>query len=128
MSDSSRLEKLLLVKPHESYPYFVQDEVQRLTFDKHHPPSLFGSLVFRMQKYAGDADITEDVLYSQERTTISVFIRKLKAILRDLDKDHLFSEFKGGIDHNYVFPVGKLQNGIFRVDPDLEEHLTQRYE
>lgn len=123
-----QLHKLLLIKPKESYPYFVQDEVERLTFDKHHPADNFGSYVFRGQKYSGDIDITEDVRYHKETTTVSIFIRKLKATLRDLDKNHLFSEFKAGLDHNYIFSIGDLKNGIFTPDADIEENLSQRYQ
>lgn len=122
------LQKLLLVKPKESYSYAVQDEVNLLTFDKHHPSENFGSFVFRMQPFAGDVDLTEEVRYPTERATISTFIRKLKSILRDLDKDHIFSEFKGGFDHNYLFPVGALNNGIYTPNEDIEENLSLRYE
>lgn len=119
--------RLLNVKPAESYPRVYNDEVKRFTFDKKHPAEKFGSFVFRAQRYAGDLDLTEIVRYHTEKGTITNFIKKLKLILLDLDKDHIFSEFKAGFDYDYMFSVGELRNGIYTPDKDFATKLNKIY-
>jgi hypothetical protein len=125
---NSKLDKLLSVKPKESYPDYIQKEVDLLTFDEKNPAETFGSYLFRFQKYSGDVDLNEIVLYDDEITTLNSFIKKLKSIIHNLDHNHVFSEFKAGFDNNFNFSIGTLSNGIFVPNPDLIIILQDRYE
>jgi len=87
----------------------------------------FGSFIYRMQQFGADIDGIQRINYQDENTTIRTFIRTLKSVLRNLDKTHIYSEIKAGLDYNYLFPVGKLHNGIFSIDDNLINVLNKRY-
>ncbi len=126
-------EKLLYTKPKESYPESVNKEIHLISF---YPKGIpegsvkpFGSYIYRMQKYAGDVDILETYHpYKKEITIIQQFIKSLKKIVNNLknEKDHYFSEFKAGFDHEFDFSVGDLKDGIYYPNPELLNILQDR--
>src|SRR5690606_17263558 len=59
---------------------------------------------------------------------VRTFIRTLKGVIRNLDKDHVYSEFKAGFDYNYVFRIGVLHNGTFLIEDGLAELLNLKYQ
>lgn len=137
--NASYTSKLLLTKPKESYPESVNDEVNLISFFKKSQPDLFGSYIYRMQKYASDLDLMQKMKYDKELVVVQQFIRALKRIVRDLGKgNRYFSEFKAGIDpyfkKNGFDPysvdeiIGTLNNGKFNVKPNLPKTIEIMFE
>lgn len=118
---------LLYVKPYVSYPENIKKEIHLISFYPKGLATPFGSFIYRFQKYAGDIDLLENVSYNTELSTIQTFIRVLKKIIRSLDKYHLFSEFKAGLDHNYEIDIGTLDNGIYNINKNFIDVLIEKY-
>jgi len=119
--------KLLETKPIESYPDSIKKELKIVSMVPKNSATPFGSFIYRLQPFAGDIDTLQHIHYVDEITTIRTFIRTLKNVLRKLDTNHVYSEFKAGLDYNYVFPVGELRDGIFLMDDNLINMLIIRY-
>ena len=121
----SYIDKVLQVKPVESYPSNVNKEIALVSFWPKGLATPFGSFVFRFQKYAGDLDLLEKFHYKDELTTIGQFIRQLRRIIRSLGRSHYFSEFKAGMNHMFDFSVGELRNGRYMPDPNLFKKIDE---
>jgi hypothetical protein len=119
--------KLLQVKPIESYPDFVKNELKIISMKASDLSTPFGSYIYRLQPFAGDLDTLQHIHYKNENATVATFIKRLKNVLRNLDKNHVYSELKAGMDYNYVFKVGDLENGTFLIDNNLIDNLNIRY-
>jgi hypothetical protein len=113
------LKQLIEIKPLESYPESIKRELKIISLNPKESPSLFGSALYRMQMYGSDIDAIQHIHYTSELSTIQTFIRTLKKIIKNLDRNHVYSEFKAGLDFNYIFSIGTLQNGIFTPDTNL---------
>jgi hypothetical protein len=135
---ASYINKLLLTKPIESYPNSVNQQLMLVSFYKKNFPHLFGSYLYRMQKYASDLDILQKFAYNDEKVVVSQFIRSLKRIIRDLGHYRYFSEFKAGFDPYFKNDdgteitvdniIGNLDNGKFIVNPNLKNITMQMYQ
>jgi len=90
-------------------------------------PISYGSYLYRYQRWSSDIDLLQYVDYKDEETTINTFNEILKKIVRSLDKNHIYSEFKAGIDPNYLIEVGELINSNFQVNKDLNEILYTKW-
>jgi hypothetical protein len=119
--------QLLEIKPIESFPNYIKDELKIVSMIPDESATPFGSYIYRLQPYASDLDALQHIKYISEDNTIHTFIKALRRVLKSLDKNHVYSEFKAGYDYNYIFPIGKLSNGIFTIDEKLRETLTQKY-
>lgn len=122
------LKQLIQIKPFESYPNSIKQELKIISLKPGDLSTPFGSYIYRLQPFAGDIDALQNIHYGDEQTTIRTFIRTLKRILRDLDSNHIYSEFKAGLDYNYVFVIGKLENGIFLPEANLLDILKLKYQ
>ncbi len=112
------------VKPTIVYPKNIQKEVDRLGVQKQNM-KVFGSFIYRFQKYPGDVDILENVTLESKEKMIKFFVKKIKAIVKDIlhASRHYFADFKAGVDDMYGFPIGYLSNGIYTVDPEFKSNL-----
>jgi hypothetical protein len=122
------LNQLLQIKPMESYPEEVLRELKIISLKPKESVIPFGSYIYRMQPFAGDIDGIQHVNYINKNTTIRTFIRTLKKLLRNLDKNNIYSEFKAGLNYNYVIDIGKLENGIFTPEKDLLNILKFKHQ
>lgn len=111
--NSKQLDQYLAKKPIESYPDYVKNEMKFISFYTKDLPISYGSYLYRFQRYASDIDLLQYVDYVDEETTIKTFIKILKKIINSLDKDHIYSEFKAGLDSNYVIDIGIMREGIY---------------
>lgn len=80
-----------------------------------------------MQKYAGDIDVMQKIVGSSVEEVIYQFTKSIKDIVSHLDKSHIFSEFKAGIDKSYDIDIGYLQNGLYHPNPLLIDTLRVKH-
>lgn len=130
MNISSDLRPYLETKPHESYPRDLIQNMKMITFFHEGLAVPFGSYIYKMQKYPGDVDLLEEFedCCSPDKV-IRKFIKSLLRVVKDIksSKLHYFSEFKAGIDHIYDIDIGKLENGIYYINPLLKEISINLY-
>lgn len=116
-------------RPLSSYSQEVLDNIHLISInqDKSEP---FGSAVYRIQKYPGDVDVYE--IYESNKSIKQLakdFVSSLKKIVKDIKKNklHYYSEVKAGIDERYDIDIGKLENNIFYINPDLHSIVEIYY-
>jgi hypothetical protein len=119
--------QLLETKPIESYPDYIKNELKIISMIPGELSTPFGSYIYRMQPFAGDIDTLQHIHYVNEETTIFLFIKQLQKVVRSLNKNHVYSEVKAGINYNFIFPIGTLQNGNFLIDEQLVDTLGKKY-
>ncbi len=124
---ATQIEKYLARKPLDSYPDYVKKEMKIMSFFKKDLPISYGSFLYRVQKYSGDYDLLQHINYKDEETTINTFIHILKTLVKSLDKDHIYSEFKAGLDTKYLINIGHLHSGLYTPDKDLCEILYLKW-
>ena len=122
------LKQLIQIKPMESYPFDIKKELMIISLKPSEMATPFGSAIYRMQPYGADIDALQHIHYNTEYETIQQFIRALRHIVLTLDRNHVYSEFKCGLDWNYVIIVGKFENGIFTPDKELVNILKDRHQ
>lgn len=120
---------LLETKEDIGFSQDIKDEVKRLQLDKKSNINLFGSFIYRYQKYHGDIDIIEDVIANSDKELINKFSKRIKEIVRDVNraKNHYYSEIKCGNDKVYELKVGYLDKGIYYVNPTFKQSLINLY-
>ena len=108
-------------KPNVTFPKSVTDEMDRLSTKITEKPQLFGSFLYRYQKYPGDIDLIEKVAGASQEAVIKNFINKLKIIVKSISNtpNHYFSDFKCGLDKRYMFKIGYMENGYYYVESTL---------
>jgi hypothetical protein len=124
--NSKQLDQYLAKKPIESYPDYVKKEMKFISFYPKDMPISYGSYLYRFQRYASDIDLLQYVDYVDEDTTIKTFIKILKKIINSLDKDHIYSEFKAGLDSNYIIDIGIMREGIYTPAHNLMGVLYEK--
>src|SRR5215475_6460174 len=93
-------------------------------------PTPFGSFIYSSQKYPGDIDLIQDFSgCCDAEYVISVFIHNLKIIVRDIITApvHYMSEFKAGIDEDYLYYIGNLSNGHWKPSKNLQQKVNELY-
>ncbi len=122
------IKPFISIKPRDSYPEDVINEIKLLSFSKDKDATPFGSFIYRIQKYPGDVDLVEeftDCCTIKEVT--KKFAKKLKEMVRKISakRTHYFTEFKAGVDKRFNVDIGTLQNGIYTPGSQLEEQIKR---
>jgi len=121
-------DQLLERKPENVYSRPVKRQISMISFNKDkmklHEPTIFGSFIYRTQKYAGDIDLIEDFEYEDRESTIKLFIARLRQIINGLKGNRFFSEFKCGNDKRYDIDIGALSNGKYYIADDFAKNIT----
>lgn len=124
------LSRYIDIKPQNSYPQSIINEIKLLSFSKGMNAIPFGSYIYKIQKYPGDVDLIEDFsdCCSMDQV-IEKFIRRLKMIIKEIRKRryHYFSEFKAGLDSRYDIDIGSLKNGIYDINQEIGKISYQYY-
>lgn len=113
-------------KPISSYPKSIIDEIKFISFSDDGVTTPFGSSVYRIQKYPGDIDVMESIIYD-EYQIYDKFIDELHSLVNRIisSNDHYFSEFKCGIDERFDIDIGECRNGIYNPNIDLFNKIMQ---
>lgn len=116
--------------PIESYPDSVLKEIKLLSFSRNKLASVFGSYIYRVQKYPGDIDLVEE--YTEccnANDVINKFIKSLKKIVKNIQEKriHYLSEVKVGLDYRYHVYLGEINNGIYNINKKLNEISNNLY-
>jgi hypothetical protein len=114
-----------------SYPKEVLKNIKLLTFFPEGLATPFGSYIYRIQKYPGDLDLTENFYECCSiKEVIEKFIKSLKRMVKEIQNtpNHYFSEFKAGLDKRYNMEIlGNLENGVFNVNPNLNKIFKKMF-
>lgn len=121
------LSQYLDTNPLNTIPQDVLEEKRRLTAFKDDKSVIFGSYMYRFQKYPGDIDILERVEGTEQYTLLNNFAKALQRIVEDIisQPNHYFSEIKCGVDKRFDLKVGEMINGSYRVDPQLRRKVKK---
>lgn len=110
-------EKVISVRPDSSIPPSLQKKVDLILLNKQSLEwAIFGSSMYRIQKYYGDIDVRESFTSNK---SVDDIVKKvamsLQKMVREINKRQLtyFSEVKAGIDVRYAINIGTLENGIY---------------
>lgn len=114
--------------PEIALPQEVLREKERLT--AFGDSTIFGSYMYRFQKYPGDVDIVEKVEGSNLETLISSFIKALKRIVSNIlsSRQTRYIEAKCGYDSRYDIKIGEIENGRYMVDGQLRTKIKELYQ
>jgi hypothetical protein len=117
--------------PEDSYTDIVKRNIHLLSFDKNgEPPAVFGSYIYRIQKYPGDIDLRESYIgCCSIGDVVTRFAKSLKRVVNAVlkERNHYMSEFKAGIDTRYYFDLGDCVYGIYTPDRQLAENVENLY-
>jgi hypothetical protein len=113
-----------LTKPQITYPKNIKQEVANLGI-QHDDIRVFGSFIYRFQKYPGDVDVLENVTKRSETETVKYFVKRIKKIVQTImdSNMHYFTDFKAGIDRNYEMSIGYLSNGIYYPNANFRHNI-----
>jgi len=104
------------IKPESSIPKNLIDRVDLILLNERDEWKIFGSSMYRIQKYYGDIDVRETYV---DNKSVGDILNKaaetIKKIVRDINSTPIsyFSEFKAGLDLRYDIDIGKPNNGIY---------------
>lgn len=121
--------KYLETNPTITIPQEIINEKKKLVIEDPRNAKIFGSFIYRFQKYPADVDILEEVHGNSLDDLITKFIRSIKRITRGIttSPDHYFSEFKCGVDERYDIKIGDMDNGRYIVDKNLMKNIKNLY-
>lgn len=120
---SETKDSIIGIKPYpQSYTKEVLKNIKIIDFgDNEKSAQPFGSYIYRVQKYPGDIDLTEE--YKGNGTiddVIKQFKNRLVQIVKNIIalKVHYMVEFKMGLDKLYDVDIGELREGIYYPNYD----------
>lgn len=129
VNPTTNIKRFTSVKPPNAYSQAVKDNIKLISFGK--DAQLFGSVIYRIQKYPGDVDLVEEFkeCCSMEEV-INKFAKRLKNMVKDITsmKNHFFSEFKAGEDKRFDVNIGRLENGIYHISSELKKKTFELYD
>lgn len=83
----------------------------------------FGSASYKIQRYPGDLDVRETIVYDGDINSISNdFAVKLQNMVKEIKKQKMvyFSEIKAGFDKRFMIDIGHIENKrIIGYDPKM---------
>lgn len=123
-----KINPLLQIKPLSSYPTQLLKSVKMLSFDPNKNGNVFGSYIYRLQRYPGDVDIFEEYIeHTPPNRLVHNFADRLKEMIILIRETPLywFSEFKAGLDPRYDIYIGDLVNGHWVEMPDIKTISTE---
>lgn len=120
--DKLSLENVIEQRPLSSYTNEAIKNIKLLSFNQRKLANIFGSVVFKVQKYPSDIDLIE--IYENccnIDQVVSLFASRLQIIVQQIlqTKNHYFSEFKAGLDKRYEIDLGSFINGDFKPNINL---------
>jgi hypothetical protein len=101
------LNRLLSDKPKSSYPDYITNEINLVSFNKENSIPI-GSFNYRAAIYPGDIDIFEYVKRCcNEKDVINYFTEKIREIVINIigKRNHWFLELKAGLDERYKIDI-----------------------
>lgn len=104
------------IKPESSIPKNLIDKVDLILLNKRDEWKIFGSSMYRIQRYYGDIDVRETYVDNKSiEDILNKAAKTIKKIVRDINSTPIsyFSEFKAGLDLRYDIDIGKPNNGIY---------------
>ncbi len=104
----------------------VKREIKLYTLDReNNQVQLYGSLSYKTAG-ASDVDLFEKVNKDNLNMIILFFIRNIKRIVKDLNKDkkQYFAEVKFGIDPLYDLDYGSCQSDTYNVNSDFFDKMA----
>lgn len=130
------LQRNLAVNPINSYPRSVLKQVYLLSAQKPKRQAkahIFGSYLYRFQKYPGDVDMMEEYdceSCNTEDDVVKKFFISLKKIINNVikQKEEYYSEIKCGIDERFNLDFGKPLDGIWNPPEELSSDVFYLYE
>jgi hypothetical protein len=113
-----------------TYSQEVIKNIKMVTFFHNGLANIFGSYIYRIQKYPGDIDLVET--FTECCTipeVISKFIVSLKRVVTNIlnEKNHFFSEFKAGFDNGYNINIGECILGYYFPAPGFAELVEKMH-
>ncbi len=119
----------LEAKPLESYSQQTKDEMNRVSLVKD-KTRIFGSYIYRYQKFPGDIDLVENYTSTSKEEAILFWVKRIKKIVKNVisTPGNYYSEIKCGVDEVFSFSIGIIHNGTYVVDPDLFNNLDISYQ
>lgn len=110
-------EKVISVRPNSSIPASLQKKVDLILLNKQSLDwTIFGSSMYRIQKYYGDIDVRETFTSNKSIEDITKKVASsLQKMVKEINKRQLtyYSEIKAGIDVRYTINIGTLDNGVY---------------
>ena len=124
--------RYLETNPKSTYPESVLKQVYLLSAQKPNMDAkaqIFGSYIYRFQKYPGDIDLLENFNCESCKTedeVVNKFFIALKKIIKNVLalKEEYYSEVKCGIDYRYNLELGDAENGKWYPDNLLLGRIT----
>lgn len=117
------IDKLIETRPGSSIPENLQKKVDVILLNKKSLDwQIFGSSMYRIQKYYGDIDVREHFFSNKSIEDIIIKTSKsLQNMVTEINNKRLafFSEIKAGLDTRYSIDIGKINNGIYYPNKDL---------
>lgn len=133
--DPERIQRNLEINPPVSYPQSVLKQIYLLSAQKpHRQPKarIFGSYIYRFQKYPGDIDVMENFdceSCHSENDVVKKFFIALKKIINNVlkQKEEYYSEIKCGIDERYNLDIGLPIEGVWYPPKELLDEIFNLY-
>jgi hypothetical protein len=130
VNPQKNLRRFTQVKPLDSYPQSVLNEIKLLSFSRDKTATPFGSFIYRIQKYPGDIDLVEKFTECCSLDdVVTKFSKTLQRIVRNINKKrlHYFSEVKAGLDFRYDVNIGEMENGLYLPNLDLMDIANKMF-
>ena len=110
--------RLVALKPLSTYPNEVLKNVKLVTVRDSDHPILFGSYIYRAQKYPSDVDVIEEYDDISVNNLVISFKQRIQQMVGNIIqlRDHYITEFKAGIDERFHLNFGMLKEGIFTMN------------
>lgn len=110
-------EKMIETKSDSSIPGSLQDKVDIILLSKRSSDwTVFGSFMYRIQKYYGDVDVRETLISTKSVNELAKRVAKsLQKMVNEIISKPFFwySEIKAGLDVRYILDVGVCNDGFY---------------
>jgi hypothetical protein len=133
LNPRTNLSKYLQIIPMESLSVDANNIINRVSCndipDKSgEGPQIFGSFVYKAQKYPGDIDLLEYINGRNIPEVVKIFMKCNKIIVTSVLKypQEWFSEMKAGLDTRYDIDIGECDQGVWQINRNLKL-LTEEY-
>lgn len=125
------INKLIEARPGSSIPESLQKKVDVILLNKKSLDwQIFGSSMYRIQKYYGDIDVREHFFSNKSiEDIINKTEKSLQKMVTEINNKELsfFSEIKAGLDTRYAIDIGNIDNGIYYPSKDLSFIVNTYY-
>lgn len=125
------IDKLIEARPGSSIPESLQKKVDVILLNKKSLDwQIFGSSMYRIQKYYGDIDVREHFFSNKSiEDIINKTAKSLQRMVTEINSTKIsyFSEIKAGLDTRYAIDIGFIENGIYYPTKDLPFIVKEYY-